>query len=306
MESAKRKGRRYDALVGISGGKDSSYCLYLCHKVYGLKVLTFTRDNGFLAAEGKQRLEHLVQIFGVPHLYYEEPITQELASVFMRKTGNFCAPCELLTFNLSASIAAKYDIPLIILGSSTRTEAPPPKHLNPWDPWYFGKVMKGEPYHEQIHHSSYGRNYVVRQGLAQLLGRRRLVILPDYLEWDNDKISQLFMKEFGIRFGEEHSDCWAYRIASYMYTKKCGGIHPRVAKYSLLVRTGKMTREEALKQLGTAENVLPAADLDRFLEVIRMTRQEFDAAVERTPAPYLTGLPQLFNALRRRVRRQAA
>ncbi len=306
FEAAKRKGKPYDALLGISGGKDSSYCLYLCHKVYGLKVLTFTRDNGFLSDEAKQRIERLVEAFGVPHLYHGDPLTFKLAPVFMRKTGHFCAPCELSTFNLFAMIAREYDIPLVILGSSSRTEAPPPKSLNPWDPWYFGKVLKGELYRERLRCSLYARNYLVREGLARVFGRRRIVILPDYVEWDEKKIFELFERDFGFRFGEEHSDCWASGVARYLYSKKCGGNDPRVGKYSLLIRAGKMSREEALEQLSKVEDNLPPPELDRFLELIGMTRDEFDEASERSPDPYLTGLTRLFNALRRRVRRQAA
>ena len=306
FEAAKRKGKPYDALIGISGGKDSSYCLYLCHKVYGLKVLTFTKDGGFLSDQAKARIEQLVKTFGVPHLYCQDPLAPELSGIFMRKTGNFCAPCELSTFNLHAIIAREYDIPLVILGSSSRTEAGPPKSLNPWDPWYFGKVLKGEPYRERVHCSLYGRNYIIREGLARLFGRRRIVILPDYVDWDEKKIFELFEQDFGFRFGDEHSDCWASGVARYLYRKKCGGNDPKVCKYSLLIRTGKMSREEALERLSRIEDNRQPPELDRFLELIGMTRGEFEAASERSPDPYLTGLPRLFNSFRRRVRRQAA
>jgi tRNA(Ile)-lysidine synthase TilS/MesJ len=42
-----RKGGQYDCLVPLSGGKDSTYVLYLCARVYGLKVLAMNFDNGF-------------------------------------------------------------------------------------------------------------------------------------------------------------------------------------------------------------------------------------------------------------------
>jgi hypothetical protein len=307
FEAAKRKRRPYDALLGISGGKDSSYMLYLCHKVYGLRVLTFTRDNGFMDEEAKDRVDKLVKTFNVPHLYCWEPLAAELAGVFIRKTGNFCAPCELLSFNAHAVLAREFNIPLIILGSSSRTEAPPPKSLNPWDPWYFRNVLKAEPYRERLHCSFYGRNYLLGEGLARVLGRRRILLLPDYVDWDEDKIFELFKRDFGFDFGKEHSDCWATSVAGHLYRKKCGGNDPRVGKYSLLIRGGKMTREEALERLGNMQdNHLPPPNLDRFLQSVGMNREEFEAASELSPDPYLTGLPRLFNILRRIVRRQAA
>jgi hypothetical protein len=305
FEAAKRKGRRYDALLGISGGKDSSYCLYLCKEVYGLNVLTCTRDNGLMSEEGRERVDKLVATFKVPHLYYRDPLASELVGVFMRKAGNFCAPCELWSFNIHAMLAREYNIPLIILGSSSRTDGAPPKELNPWDPWYFRNVLKGENYGERLRCSFYARNYVIREGLVRLLGRRRIVLLPDYLDWNEEQIAQLFGQKYGIHFGEEHSDCIADAVKDYLYAKKCGGSSPKVVKYSLLVRDGKMNREEALKKLSLIDNTSVPSALDRFLEVTGMTREEFEAASERSPEPYMAGLTRLFNALRKRIRRQA-
>ena len=45
----KLKGKyNYDAIVGLSGGKDSSYVLYQMVKKYHLKILAVTYNNGFL------------------------------------------------------------------------------------------------------------------------------------------------------------------------------------------------------------------------------------------------------------------
>ncbi len=304
FEEAKRKGRRYDAVLGISGGKDSSYCLYLCKEVYGLNVLTCTRDNGFMSEEGKERIQQLVETFNVPHLYYQDPLATELAGIFMRKTGNFCAPCELWSFNIHAMLAREYDIPLIILGSSSRTDGAPPKYLNPWDPWYFKNVLKGENYTERLRCSVYARNYVVREGLSRVLGHRRILCLPDYLDWNEEKITRLFQEKYGIIFGEEHSDCIAGAVNDYLCSRKCGGSSPKVVKYCQLVRAGVMTRETSLEKVNKLSASVPVDVLERFLEITGMTRQEFEAASEKSPAPYLGGVSRLFNAFRKMIRRQ--
>jgi hypothetical protein len=305
FDAAKRKHRPYDALIGISGGKDSSYSLYLCRKVYDLNVLAFTKDGGFLADDARKRIEKLVKALGVPHLYCHDPLAPELSAIFMRKTGNFCTPCELSTFNLTAMVAREYDIPLVILGTSSRTEAGAPKFLNPWDPWYFSHVMMGEGYKERLRCSCYGRKYVLRQGLARILDRQRILLLPDYVEWDERTISHLFSRKFGLNFNGEHSDCWASPVARYLYRKKLGGNDPQVAKYSLLVRSGKMTRDEALGQLSQIGDNLPPPNLARFLDVIGMTHQEFDSACEQSPEAYTGTVSHFFNILRRYIRRQA-
>jgi hypothetical protein len=304
FEQAKRKGKRYDALIGVSGGKDSSYCLYVCKEIYGLNVLTCTRDNGFMSEEGKERIHKLVSAFDVPHLYYADPYATELAGIFLRKTGNFCAPCQLLSFNIHAMIAREYDIPLIIMGSSSRTDGSLPKSLNPWDPWYFRNVLKGENFNERLHCSFY-RNYILREGFNRLIGRRRIVCLPDYLDWDEDQIVNLFAEQYDIHLGEEHSDCAVDEVKEYLATRKCGGSSTKVVKYSLLILGGKLSREKALEMLKAKDYSSPPPSLDHLLEAVKMSRDEFDAACEKSPDPYLSIQTRLFNAIRRKIRRQA-
>jgi hypothetical protein len=305
FENAKRKGKHYDALLGISGGKDSSYCLYICKEVYGLNVLTCTRDNGFMSEEGKERVDRLIKIFDVPHLYYADPFSQELAGIFMRKTGNFCAPCELFSFNIHAMLAREYDIPLIVMGSSSRTDGAPPKKLNPWDPWYFRNVLKDESFRERLHCSFYA-NYIIKEGITRLLGHRKLVLLPDYFNWDEKQIAQLFEEKYNIHFGHEHSDCLVDDVKDYLYAQKCGGTSTRAVKYSRLIRTGMMSREEALVKLNEEDYSNPPESLNRFLEIVGMSHDEFEAASEKSPEAYLSIISRLFNVIRLRIRKQAA
>jgi hypothetical protein len=305
FEAAKNKKKRYDALLGISGGKDSSYALHLCREMYGLNVLTFTKDGGFLSDEAKERISTLVKYYRVDHIYYHDPLFPDLARIFLLKTGNFCAPCELSTFNISAIMAREYDIPLLILGTSSRTEAGAPKSLNPWDPWYFEKVTKGEDLQERIACSCYGPNYIMREGLSRLLGHRHIVLLPDFVPWDEDEIRRFFGRKFGFSFGGEHSDCWATGIASYLYGQKLNDIDPNVGKCSLLVRTGKITREEAMERLNTPQEDTNLRHIDRFLKTTGLTHDEFEAASQKKPTPYLGTVTRMFNILRKKIRRQA-
>ena len=43
-----RGQHKYDCVVGLSGGKDSSYIIHRLKNHYGANVLAFTCDNGFL------------------------------------------------------------------------------------------------------------------------------------------------------------------------------------------------------------------------------------------------------------------
>ena len=51
------KGKRYDCIMGISGGLDSSYLAYLGHK-WGLRVLAVHINDGFDTPISKSNIEN--------------------------------------------------------------------------------------------------------------------------------------------------------------------------------------------------------------------------------------------------------
>ena len=53
----KGKNPKYDAVVGLSGGKDSTYVAYYLKKEYGLKILGFNYDIGYRSSYAIRNLE---------------------------------------------------------------------------------------------------------------------------------------------------------------------------------------------------------------------------------------------------------
>jgi hypothetical protein len=168
------------------------------------------------------------------------------------------------------------------------------------------KVMKNEGYKERIRNSFYQKNFLVTEGIRHYLGTRQIVLLPNYVEWDEEKIAALFKEKYDYAFGVEHSDCWAHEAANYLYQIKCGGFHPNDAKSSMLVRTGKMSREQAMAELTGSIDISNVGELDRLLETLGVSVEEFEAAGEKTPQEYITGISRFINFIRRKVRGQKA
>jgi tRNA(Ile)-lysidine synthase TilS/MesJ len=85
LEAAKaRKRGEYDALVPLSGGKDSMYILYLAVRVYKLKVLTMTYDNGFVSRMAVENMERAVEKMNVKHIVCksDNEVLKKYASAF--------------------------------------------------------------------------------------------------------------------------------------------------------------------------------------------------------------------------------
>lgn len=95
----------YQVLLAYSGGKDSSYTLYLLRKKYGLSVLAVTFDNGFLTQQCRQNIHEVTSNLGVDNITIK-PSFSKLAKAFqftgenevfpkkaMERASSICTSC---------------------------------------------------------------------------------------------------------------------------------------------------------------------------------------------------------------------
>ena len=126
---AANKGKsEYDALMCYSGGKDSSYTLMLAVKKYGLKVLSFTLDNGFLSKTAFDNINRVVDTLGVDHItvrpsgmfYKSIVVASLLQDIYNPKTlmriSSGCNSCISLVNITALKMAIEKNIPIIFAG----------------------------------------------------------------------------------------------------------------------------------------------------------------------------------------------
>lgn len=118
----------YDAVLCYSGGKDSTYTLYLAVKKYGLRVLSFTLDNGFLSSLALKNIHTVVDNLGVDQLFFRPSkrlyegivrtsLTRQLyARSTSRRISAGCQSCISIVNNMALKLALEKRIPLILAG----------------------------------------------------------------------------------------------------------------------------------------------------------------------------------------------
>lgn len=120
--------RPYDAILCNSGGKDSSYTLKLAVRRYGLRVLSFTLDNGFLSPVAHRNIRAVTDALGVDHVTVRPAFTvfrevikaTALRPVYREKTLNRisagCNACISLVNTTALRLALEKRAPAILAG----------------------------------------------------------------------------------------------------------------------------------------------------------------------------------------------
>ncbi len=61
----KGKGKKYDCIIGVSGGTDSSYLLHIAKKTYGLRPLAVNLDNGWSSEIAVQNIKKVTKTLDI-------------------------------------------------------------------------------------------------------------------------------------------------------------------------------------------------------------------------------------------------
>jgi len=300
LEKAKTLKRPYDVLVPLSGGKDSTYALYLCTKIYMLKTLSITLDNGFLTDIAKTNIKNAVANSNVDHIYYtlNRKNSSELFKTFIIETGDFCNAC-MRAINYSIELATSmFKIPLVIKGSGRRvqyvSQIKEVSSLN--TPAYFANVIKNTIIDSKFKFLTLKKHKLEFQkivgGFTDLLciSRKYLMqFLPqhiglyDYIYVPYTKIIEIINKEMkwsDASGSVEHLDCELHDVPFFKDALRIQNISRYTFHNSNLIRQGLMTREEALiKEEKELNNMNPPKELIKFLADNKISYKEYITSV---------------------------
>ena len=111
-------GAQYDAVVGFSGGKDSTVSLCIAVEEFGLRVLAVLVDNGFIPQEVIENGREVCDKLGVPlrieRIDFAPKVNELLETNFA--TGYPCNICTILFHDVLTSVCVEQKVNRVILG----------------------------------------------------------------------------------------------------------------------------------------------------------------------------------------------
>ena len=72
LSKYRNRSEKYDCIVPISGGRDSSFVLHQMVKKYKMRVLTLTVDSGAILPEGYRNIKRVTEVLNVEHVWLKD------------------------------------------------------------------------------------------------------------------------------------------------------------------------------------------------------------------------------------------
>lgn len=287
VNTIKKAGEKlkYDCIIGVSGGVDSSYLCHLASKL-GLRPLLVHFDNGWnteFAIENIKKMKNAVKFDYVDYKVNPEEFV-ELQKAYFRAG---VIDIEVLTDQALAAVlyqkAEEHKIRYIIGGSNIATESIMGSTWNysKWDVINLVAICQ-QFSHKKIETYPLHNYLKVSQEYTQ-------VELLNYIEYSKQNIIDFLKKEYNWQPypGKHYESYFTKFYQAYILPRKFG-IDKRRAHLSDLIVSGEISRKNALCEL--EKPLYTTEDLEKekiyILNKLGFTEAEFEEIMNSEPIPH--------------------
>jgi N-acetyl sugar amidotransferase len=273
------KNKKYDCILGLSGGVDSSY-LALILKEYGLRVLVVHIDAGWNQEMAVSNIQHVVGYCNFDlytHVVDWEDIKRLQIAYLKSGISNQDVPQDHVFFAVLFKLAVKHDIKVFISGGNIATESILPNswHGNAMDEINLKDIFKKFGIGRLNNYDTI--SFLDYHILFRLRGMRQFRPL-NFLPYDrNDAIRKLEL--IGWRnYGRKHGESFFTKFFQNYFLPVRFGYDKRRAHYSSMIVSKQMTRLEAIEMLNQPlyNEIELENDIDYFCNKLDITRAELD------------------------------
>jgi N-acetyl sugar amidotransferase len=284
------QGNKYDCLIGLSGGVDSSYVAYLA-KEYGLRPLAVHLDNGWNSEIAVKNIENIITKTGFD-LYTIVVNWEEFRDIQLSYLKASVVDIEVISDHAIVAtmykLAKKYNIRYILAGTNVVTEAILPRT------WIYDK---GDLRNLKDIHNKYGKIKLKTYPTLGFLSRLYSTILLNiefisilnYVDYNKVKAKETLLKELNWRdYGGKHYESTFTKFYQAYILPTKFNIDKRKAHLSTLICSNQITRKEALAELAkplyTEKEI--EQDLSYVLKKFGLTMSEWDDIMKMERKPH--------------------
>lgn len=276
------RGKRYDCIIGVSGGTDSSYLVYLA-KEWGLRPLAVHYDNTWnsaIATMNIQKVLHGLDVDLYTHVVANKEADDIFRAFFLSGVAEIEAATDLGYAYLLRKVAARYSIKYILEGHSFVEEGITPLGRNYFDGKYIQSI-----------HKRYGRHAMETYPLmtfsrfltSALFHQVKFIRPLWYLAYSKETAKKFLSYRFDWRYyGGHHLENRMTAFYHSVYLPQKFGGDMRNNTLSAMVRNGAMSRAEAWKEY----NIPPYIEeelVSYFRKRLELTDEQYEHVMQSHP-----------------------
>jgi len=282
------RGKRYDCIIGVSGGIDSTFVAYIVKKV-GLRPLAVHLDNGWdseLAVKNIEETLKRLQLDLYTHVIDWSEFKDIQLSFLRASTPDLEIPSDHAIVSLMRKMAIKVGVQYIISGVNIRTESHLPTawsqgHLD----WRYIKNV----------HKTFGSGKIETFPHMNLMtviaysARQKWVDILNYLDYNKETAKRTITQELCWKdYGWKHFESIYTRFYQGYILPQKFGFDKRKTHFSSLICSGEMTRAEALQMLNEEPYPRQMQEDDRayVIKKFGLRTNEFEAIMNLPAKSY--------------------
>lgn len=256
---------KWDCLVPLSGGRDSSFTLYQLVTKYGRRVLVYNYDNGFVEGVARENIQHIADQLSVEVVYRKSKNDIQCKNIkyltkmnIKKSPGHvqafLCSGCRNGIWGGAYEIAKDKGIPLIVFGESSMESGGFKKLLKPlFTPTTAEKIL----FMLRMPVNFYQRKMTSRQLEGEFPSPPvnsdiKQVNFFDYEAWNEKVIMGVIQNKLNWKHKDGQSawrfDCQIHALVNRMVFQLLG-MTEKDELYSKMIREGQIDRATALEKI---------------------------------------------------------
>lgn len=276
------RGKKYDCVIGVSGGTDSSYMAYLA-KEWGLRPLAVHYDNTWNSAIATQNIQKVLSALDIDlytHVVDNKESDDLFKSFFLAGVAEIEAPTDLGLAETMYRAASKYGIKHILEGHSFVTEGITPLGRNYFDGKYIHSIHRR---FGSLPMKTYPLMTFERFLWWTCVVRIRKIRPFWYTDYNKEEARAFLEKKFGWQYyGGHHLENRMTSFCHSVYAPKKFNSDFRNNTLAALARNRKMSREEAWREYNQPAHIENEL-VSYFKKRLALNDQQYDEIMHAPP-----------------------
>jgi N-acetyl sugar amidotransferase len=291
---AEGQGRKYDGMIGLSGGVDSAFVAHLMAGERRLRLLAVHVDAGWNSAAAVGNIESIVRRLDLDlhTCVIEWADVQDLQLAFLKASVlNQDIPQDHAFFATLYRVAVKFGIRHFLSGVNFSSES---VHLPNW----------GFPAIDGRHVAAIHRRFGTRPldsfpimsfgeflWLTRIRGHLKVSKPLNFIDYNKDEARRVLTANYGWRdYGGKHHESRFTKFYETTFLPRRYGFDKRRLHFSSLIVAGQMTRDAALEELRSPiqSPLQERRDTDFVAKKLGLTREELVALIDQPSVKHET------------------